>query len=275
MSTPPFSDMPEGRDYVRLVAVISEIATALGEEADPLDAMKATFDDLVGVFGAERAVLLNPRAASPHNVVCHHGLKPEHLGAISRGESRPGISSTTIASVMQRKQPEIVEHPLLAASGRRTASLGENFSVICAPVLDPTGSVVLAIYYFQNTGPNLKKAYRLQDMQLLDGICTFMTLLATQREMQDLSVRPDLTLDEVREEYSKRTIAHRIRYYRDNYERAAETLGITRGSLYRLLGQYGLPTLREARADLRLGEEIAGASPASAVPPPKDEDQSE
>jgi transcriptional regulator with GAF, ATPase, and Fis domain len=254
------------------VDVITKIATALGEEAEPLDAMKATFDDVAAVFGAERAVLLNPRAASPLNIVCNRGLKPEHLGAISRGVSTPGVSASTIQHVLQSKAPYIVEHPLLAAGSRRTASLAENYSVICAPVLDATGGLVLACYYFQNSGPNLKKAYRLHDMQLLNSICTLLTLLATQREIQDLSMRPDLTLREIRDEYTRRVVVNRLRRYPDNFGQVVESLGIQRAHLYRLLEKFDLPGAREAREARRSGEEIAAASAAVAVPD-DDEDQ--
>jgi DNA-binding NtrC family response regulator len=74
--------------------------------------------------------------------------------------------------------------------------------------------------------------------------------------MSDITSDPTLTRAEIRNHYTARALRNRVAVYRDNYEKAAETLGTTRSTLYRLLSQFDILT-RSKRVELeRAGEEV-------------------
>jgi hypothetical protein len=229
-----------GRDNRRLLAAYIRLIDALQADASPLEAMRSSFDDVLVGFGAERGVLLDPAVDPPANIVCHEGLGPDQVGAIAEGRSATGVSSSLIQSVKATRAGAIFQHPLVRRSGHRTAALAENHSAICAPVLDPTETQVRAIYYFQNTGPNLARAYKDVDLVLLQTFAQVVSRIFTQRELSDITSDPSLTLAEIRHHYTARALRSRLAVYRDNHQEASESLGTTRATFYRLLRQFDI-----------------------------------
>jgi hypothetical protein len=257
MSDSDLSQFPSaGRDNLRLLVAYVKLIDALQADSSPTDAMRSSFEDVLVGFGAERGVLLDPMENPPKNIVCHKGLKPEQLGAIAEGMSAPGVSSSLIQTVKGTRAGAIFQHPLLNRSGRRTAALAENHSAICAPVLDPTETQVRAIYYFQNTGPSLAKAYKDVDLVLLQTFTQVISRIFTQREMSDITSDATLTLAEIRNHYTARALRNRVAVYKDNYEKAAESLGTTRSTLYRLLSQFDILTRGKQLELERAGEKV-------------------
>ncbi len=160
------------RDYPRLFRAMNEVLRVLVNGGDEEDALRRSFEDAAKGFNADKALFLLVEEQEPVRLrrSCVLGLTGIQVEACERGESVPGVSSSVIRSVLRMRQPRVIESPLFLKDIDRTPALaGQNYSVLCAPVVDPVRDVVLAVLYFQNGRPDLGQAYREGDGEWLHG----------------------------------------------------------------------------------------------------------
>ena len=94
------------------------------------------------------------------------GDQDDVLVACERGDSVKGVSSSVIRSAVAGRRALVVENPYLTVEADVTPALaGENYSVLCAPVLDPLRDGVRAVMYFQATG----QSYQASDAVWIEG----------------------------------------------------------------------------------------------------------
>lgn len=253
-SDTPFPAIPAaGRDYVLLLEAMAHLVDVLTSEGDPGDAMREIFDAVVAGFGAEKALILIPKEQGPARfdaLASTPRVKPAQIAAIRAGQSAEGISSSMIQAAFRERLPKIVEHPMLQVDRARTAAFAQhgNYSAMCAPVLDATRLQVKAIWYLQNTGPDLTRAYRHSDLRFLVSLVELMgRLFVFQAELSTAAGYPGLSLRDIRTRITERVVRQRIRDCGGNYKRTAMSLGLSRASFYRLLELYNIPTRGEQR----------------------------
>jgi len=160
------------RDYPCLFRAMNEVLRVLLTGGDEEDALQRSFEDAAKGFNAEKALFLLVEQDEPVRLrrSCVLGLTEQQVGACERGESVPGVSSSVIRAVLQTRHARLIENPLFLKEIDRTpALLGQNYSVLCAPLLDPVRDVVLAILYFQNGRPDPGQAYLEADAEWLQG----------------------------------------------------------------------------------------------------------
>src|SRR5260370_5856401 len=160
------------RDYTSLFRAMNEVLRVLLTGGDEEDALKRSFEDAAKGFNAEKALFLLVEQDDPIRLrrSCVLGLTEQQVGACERGESVPGVSSSVIRAVLQTRHARLIENPLFLKEIDRTPALpGQNYSVLCAPLLDPVRDVVLAILYFQNGRPDPTQAYLEGDAEWLQG----------------------------------------------------------------------------------------------------------
>jgi two-component system, NtrC family, response regulator AtoC len=151
---------------------MNEVLRVLLNGGDEEDALRRSFEDAAQGFNAERALflLVHEQPQAPLQRVCVLGLTEQQIRACERGDSVTGVSSSVIRSVLRTRQPRVVENPLFMKEVDQTPALvGQNYSVLCAPVLDPVREVVLAVLYFQNGRPDPDQAYGQGDAEWLQG----------------------------------------------------------------------------------------------------------
>jgi len=169
---------PEGRDYARLFAATKTFLDRIAESGTSEDALTESFIVAADGFGAENALLLaveqdDEQDGGPEpprfRLLSHRGrLSPEQIDACVEGRSVPGVSPTVIRRVVETARPEVVQDPRLRGRYRVTQSLkGGQYSVLCAPILNPLNERPLAVLYFQNHG--IGRAYVESDLVWLDA----------------------------------------------------------------------------------------------------------
>jgi DNA-binding NtrC family response regulator len=143
------------RDYARLFGAMNAVLRVLLSGGDEKDALALSFDAAAQGFGADKALLLLIHQQEPLRLrsVCSRGLSDKQVIACERGDSVKGVSSSVIRSAMAGRRAMAIENPYLSAEADVTPALaGENYSVLCAPVLHPLRDGVLAVLYFQTSG---------------------------------------------------------------------------------------------------------------------------
>lgn len=166
---------PEGRDYSRLFAATKTFLDRIAESSTADDALTESFTAAADGFGAENALLLaveqdaEPETPPHFRLLSHRGrLTPQQIEACVEGRSVPGVSPTVIRRVVETARPEVVQDPRLQGRYRVTQSLrGGQYSVLCAPILNPLNERPLAVLYFQNHG--IGRAYVEADLVWLDA----------------------------------------------------------------------------------------------------------
>lgn len=173
---------------------------------DEEDALMRSFEAAARGFGAQKALLLRVEQGEPLSLrrIAVSGLSEAQVQACERGESVPGVSSSVVRAVVATRQPKVIENPYLRPPDmdETPALLGQNFSVLCSPVLDPLRDVVLAVMYFQSTGLRVENCYTPDDLVWLDGYASTLGQAfglhfheqARERELQELlqgQQRPD------------------------------------------------------------------------------------
>ncbi len=148
---------PETRDYVQLLEAMNQLLAVLVKEGGEQEAVRASFSAAAKGFGAQKALLLLVEEREPlrlRSIQALGELDSEEIGACERGESVPGVSPSVIRHVIASGEPELIKHPLIRNSKTTlTPSLDNNpYSVLCAPICDPTREAVLAVIYLQNSG---------------------------------------------------------------------------------------------------------------------------
>ncbi|HSB61894.1 MAG TPA: sigma 54-interacting transcriptional regulator [Vicinamibacteria bacterium] len=160
------------RDYPRLFRAMNEVLRVLLEGGDEEDALRRSFEDAARGFNAEKALFLLVEQQDSVRLrgSCVLGLSERQVEACERGESVPGVSSSVIRAVLRTREPRVIENPLFLKETDQTPALvGQDYSVLCAPVLDPVRDAVLAVLYFQNGRPDAGQAYREGDAEWLEG----------------------------------------------------------------------------------------------------------
>jgi two-component system response regulator AtoC len=192
------------RDYPRLFRAMNEALRALSGHEREEDALRRSFEDAARGFGAEKALFLVVEQQQPIRLrgIAVQGLAAKQIEACERGESIRGVSSSVIRTVIESSRALVVEHPLLQPKVETPALTGRNYSVLCAPVLDPMQNVILAVMYFQKDGLDAEAAYKENDLVWLEGYASalgqafayHLQKRRRERELQDLlqnAVRPE------------------------------------------------------------------------------------
>jgi DNA-binding NtrC family response regulator len=150
---------------------MNEALQALSGDEREEDALRRSFEDASRGFGAEKALLLVVAGQRPVSLraIAVRGLAPNQIEACERGLSVKGVSSSVIRTVIESSRALVVEHPLLQPKVETPALTGRNYSVLCAPVLDPVQNVILAVMYFQKDGLDAAAAYKENDLVWLEG----------------------------------------------------------------------------------------------------------
>jgi hypothetical protein len=151
MTTPIF--VPEGRNYPQLFVALDEAIDTLLLGNASRDPIEASFENVAEGFGAEKAIVLAIGPDGRLRSLAARGLPPEEIEACEAGRSVPGVSSSKIREALERRSPLLVQDPRHIAEGKLTRALeGQRFSIICAPILDPERTRILAVFYAQNSG---------------------------------------------------------------------------------------------------------------------------
>lgn len=238
-----------GRNYQRLTVAVIRVVEALNydDTDDITEIMRSGFEDMVAGFGADRAALLVPEVGG-FKVIETNGLRREHQETLAKGESTHGISGSYLRDVLRTGKPFILEHPShLAASARETTAIPRtsNYSVLIGPLLHPREkNRVDALYYFQTQG--VENAYMLPDLVFLT---TYLELLKKMREHHIvLSEDPYITGThrDVEELALRKAIMLRLERFDWKMNKVQESLGLERGSFYRILERLKIPNKREA-----------------------------
>lgn len=228
---------------------MNEVLRVLLAGGDEEDALKRSFEQAAEGFGAEKALLLLVEAREPPHLrsVFVRGLSIRQVRACERGESVKGDSSSVIRAAISTRRLKRIENPLSAGDQDATPALsGENFSVLCAPLVDPIRDVVLAVMYFQNNAPDDGHAYGDGDAIWLEGYASalsraFALFFQEQRQEQEL------------EELLQR---------RDRFENAPELIGDSANTqaLRRVLHEVYIPAAETSDPEplLILGEKGTG-----------------
>jgi len=128
------------RDYARLFGAMNAVLRVLLSGGDEKDALSLSFDAAAQGFGADKALLLLVQNEEPLRLrsVCARGLSEKQVVACERGDSVKGVSSSVIRSVLASRRALVVDNPYLRPESDMTPALaGENYSVLCAPLLHP------------------------------------------------------------------------------------------------------------------------------------------
>ncbi len=178
-----------------LLQAVTRALEILGSARDQTAALTESFEHATRAFGAEKALLLRVKSATPLELesIRAEGLGFEEVVACVKGRSVDGVSSSRIRQAIETLEPQLVENSQF--DGRlasETGSLtGRPHSVLCAPVIDPWTNAVLAVLYFQTSpGP---RGYAEDDLPFLRGYATalghafglFLTNEQRYRQLED------------------------------------------------------------------------------------------
>jgi hypothetical protein len=145
--------LPEGRNYPQLFVALDDAIGALLSGDAGNDLIEASFGSVAEGFGAEKAIALAVAPDGSMRALASRDLSPEDIEACVAGRSVPGISSSKIRESLERKASILVQDPRHIAEGSQTRALeGLPYSILCAPILDPGRTRVLAVFYAQNFG---------------------------------------------------------------------------------------------------------------------------
>ena len=162
------------RHYPQLFRAMNEVLRGLSQDGNEQETLRESFQAVAEGFGAHNALLLVVEQQEPLALRCAYArgkLSADQIRACERGESVKGVSPSLIRRVISGGQPELVPHPLDRSGGGESASLkGEEYSILCAPILDSVQGKTLAVMYFQNIG--VASAYGKADRDWLEGYAT-------------------------------------------------------------------------------------------------------
>jgi transcriptional regulator with GAF, ATPase, and Fis domain len=190
------SGISAARSYPQLLVAMNELLGALSNDGGEELALEKAFAASFLGFGAQKGLLLLVEEADPLRLRALHtqgGLSADQVRACERGESVRGVSSSVLREVVVSGRPVLIEDPRLQADASRTPALsGSNYSVLCAPILDPVRGVPLAVLYFQNA--SLAEAYTASDLDWLESFAAaasqvFGFFFRQQRQTRELTDR--------------------------------------------------------------------------------------
>ena len=135
-----------------LLEAISHAVRVLDGQGRVEEALGESFRMAARGLGAERAFLAHVGPQREFGAVLEsEGLSEEELRALGVGRSSPGLSVSVVRKVLESGRAHHVEDTRLVVTDlNRTAALeGGEWSVVCAPVVDPYTGAPLAILYLQ------------------------------------------------------------------------------------------------------------------------------
>jgi DNA-binding NtrC family response regulator len=160
------------RDYSLLCLALSEALRAFSRGGAEEEALKDSFEAAVRGVGARKALLLLVEGREPlklRALQVKGNLNLEQVKALEQGSSAPGVSASAIKRVIETRETYVVQDPRLLADANLTSAFAdprENFSVLCAPVLNAGDESIIAVLYFQNSVPG--EAYLETDVEWMD-----------------------------------------------------------------------------------------------------------
>lgn len=187
-----------GRNYPWLFEAMNVALRELLVGGDEEDALVRSFESAARGFGADKALLLRVESLDPLRLrhVTGTGLTEKQVSACERGESVSGVSSSIVRAVLNSGRPRVIENPYLQPPDQHEtpALVGQNYSVLCAPVPDPFRDGALAVMYFQRSGLRPEEGYTAADLVWLDGYSSTLGHAfglhfrerSREREMQEL-----------------------------------------------------------------------------------------
>jgi len=163
--------------------------------ADRKAALRTSFVNARQGLRARKALLLYVSSAVPLEleILESSGLTTEQEQACRRLESCDGVSPSVIRQVIERLDPVWIPNAQERGPADQTRSLSVgSHSVLCAPILEPLTSTVLAVLYFQNHGAY--SAFQQKHLKWLSSYAMalshgFGLQLSNERRIQELSTR--------------------------------------------------------------------------------------
>lgn len=159
------------RSYPQLLVAMSELLGVLSSDGGEELALAKSFEASARGFGAQKALLLLVEEHAPLRLRALHvlgGLSADKVRACESGASVRGVSSSVLREVAASGRPMLIQDPRLQADAARTPALSDSdYSVLCAPILDPVRGVPLALLYFQNG--SLTESYTAADLEWLES----------------------------------------------------------------------------------------------------------
>jgi transcriptional regulator with GAF, ATPase, and Fis domain len=184
------------RSYPQLLVAMNELLGALSNDGGEELALAKAFEACALGFGAQKALLFLVEASEPPCLRALHALgslSADKVRACERGESVRGVSSSVLREVAAGGRPVLIQDPRLQADAARTPALSDSdYSVLCAPILDPVRGVPLALLYFQNG--SLTETYTATDLDWLESFAAaasqvFGFFFRQQRRTRELTER--------------------------------------------------------------------------------------
>jgi hypothetical protein len=157
------------RNYPALFVALNDVLETLGDEPDVAGVLRRSVESSAEAFGAQKMLLLVVEETAPWRLRAKawRGLTRSEVAACERGQSVPGVSATCIRRALTHGRAVLVQDAARSLDARRTAALrGQPYSVLCAPICDPSTRLPLAVLYFQNHG--IGEAFGELDVAWLD-----------------------------------------------------------------------------------------------------------
>ena len=189
---------PEDSSTEHLLAALTVALQHLGggsSVADRKTALRTSFVHAREGLQARKALLLYVGASSPLEleILEANGLTGEQEQACRRLESCDGVSPSVIRQAIDTLAPVWIANAQERGAGDQTRSLAMgSHSVLCAPILEPLTSTVLAVLYFQNQGAYA--AFQEKHLRWLSSYAMAIShglgiQLSSERRIQELSAR--------------------------------------------------------------------------------------
>jgi|GEM_PF-1123764 len=235
---------PQTRDYPALISALNEALSVFAGTADLQEALRQSFDAAIRGCKAQAGLLLLVEQDEPPKFRSIHAagrISEQQVLAAESGRSAPGISAQVIRNALESRRCQVIQDPRMQTL-QTAAFVDEPFSVLCAPIVDPYASGVLAILYFQQSQPGL--AYELEDLVWLDTYAAalgrlFGCFFQAQRRECDLKA---LLGSEARPEGAPDLIGdshHMLRLRRELHETLIPAASARSPAPFLLLGEKG------------------------------------
>ncbi|HWW92800.1 MAG TPA: sigma 54-interacting transcriptional regulator, partial [Vicinamibacteria bacterium] len=235
---------PQTRDYPALISALNEALSVFAGTADLQEALRQSFDAAIRGCKAQAGLLLLVEQDEPPKFRSIHAagrISEQQVLAAESGRSAPGISAQVIRNALESRRCQVIQDPRMQTL-QTAAFVDEPFSVLCAPIVDPYASGVLAILYFQQSQPGL--AYELEDLVWLDTYAAalgrlFGCFFQAQRRECDLKA---LLGSEARAEGAPDLIGdshHMLRLRRELHETLIPAASARSPAPFLLLGEKG------------------------------------
>jgi transcriptional regulator with GAF, ATPase, and Fis domain len=160
------------RDFPRLFRAMNEVLAVLAEGGGEDGALVGSFASVAEGFAADRALLLlvDDQDSRQMRHLVARGLDAAQVAACEKGESVPGVSASVIRAAVRSRTTVLVPRPRLEDTPSVTPALaGVDYSVLCAPLVDPVRDAVFAVLYFQNHAADPAHGYSETDADWLRG----------------------------------------------------------------------------------------------------------